>query len=265
MKALDLGGNVAVIIADNPGPLTLDGTRSYRIGARKALLVDPGPDLPDQLERLHELVGDATVRQVCLTHAHTDHAALAARARDAFGARLAASGETLDRLGLDGDALQDGDRLEVDDGSAYVRVVETPGHSADSVSFYLRPEGWLFTGDTVLGAGSSLVTHPDGRMGSYLASLAKLIALRPARVLPGHGEPISEPAVVLEEYRRHRLEREAQILAALDAGARTVEAIRLRVYDQLPAGLEGAAEASIRAHLTHLAERGRVDEEIGAL
>jgi glyoxylase-like metal-dependent hydrolase (beta-lactamase superfamily II) len=216
------------------------------------------------MERLAGLVGDATVEHVCLTHAHADHAGLAQVASNAFGARLAASEETLARLDLDGRVLQGGDRLEVDESSSQLHVVETPGHSADSLSFYLRPAQWLFAGDTVLGAGSSLVVHPDGRMSSYLVSLAKLIALRPKRILPGHGEPISEAERVLEEYRRHRLDREGQILAAIDAGAMSIGAIRLQVYETLPPGLEPAAEASIRAHLVHLAERGRLDEEIVA-
>jgi glyoxylase-like metal-dependent hydrolase (beta-lactamase superfamily II) len=139
MKARELGGGVGVVVAGNPGPLTLDGTRSYRIGKHRALLIDPGPDLPGQMERLAGLVGDATVEHVCLTHAHADHAGLAQVASNAFGARLAASEETLARLDLDGRVLQGGDRLEVDESSSQLHVVETPGHSADSLSFETHP------------------------------------------------------------------------------------------------------------------------------
>lgn len=262
MRRRELGEGVGVVVADNPGPLTLDGTRSYRVGRRRALLIDPGPDVPDQMSRLRELVGEATVQHVCLTHAHADHAGLARAASQAFGAPLAASAETLDRLGLEGLALQGGDLLEVDAGASYLHVLETPGHSADSLCFYLRPIDWLFSGDTVLGAGSSLIAHPDGRLGSYLASLARLISLRPTRILPGHGEPLAEAGRVLEEYRLHRLERERQVMAAIEAGASSVESIRRDVYGELSSGLRKAAEASIRAHLAHLSEQGRLEGEI---
>ncbi len=256
MAAGELGEGVGVVVADNPGPLTLDGTRCYRIGARRAVLLDPGPDRAGGMDRLLELVGEADVEWVGLTHAHHDHAALAPRAAEEFGAPLAASPQTLARLGLEGRPLGDGDRLEVDDGSAYLDVLETPGHSADSLSFCLQPARWLFTGDTVLGEGSTLVAPPDGEMSSYLASLSRLISLRPERILPGHGPPVAEAGTLLEAYRNHRLERERQIRDALEAGAGSLDAIRRRVYPELEAGLASAAEASVRAHLAHLAERG---------
>jgi glyoxylase-like metal-dependent hydrolase (beta-lactamase superfamily II) len=241
MTASELGEEVGVVVADNPGPLTLDGTRSYRIGARRAVLLDPGPDRPAGIDQLVELVGEAVVEWVCLTHAHHDHAALAPRAAEEFGASR---------------PLGEGDRIEVDGGSAHLDVLETPGHSADSLSFCLQPARWLFTGDTVLGEGSTLVAAPDGNMGSYLASLSRLISLRPERVLPGHGPPVADAGALLEGYRHHRLERERQIRDALEAGARSLGAIRRRVYPELQAGLEAAAEGSVRAHLAHLAERG---------
>ena len=252
----ELGAGVASVVADNPGPMTLDGTRSYRVGVRRAVLLDPGPDTPGQLERLRGLVGEARVEWIALTHSHTDHAALAAAAAEEFEAPLAASPASLDRLGLQGRALVDGDRLEIDGGAAELHVLETPGHSADSLSFFLLPPGWLFTGDTVLGEGSSLVAHPDGRMSSYLATLVRLLSLRPRRVLPGHGPAVDEATALLESYRRHRLEREGEIAEAIRLGHTSIESIRRQVYPDLTADLQWAAEGSIRAHLTHLAERG---------
>jgi glyoxylase-like metal-dependent hydrolase (beta-lactamase superfamily II) len=252
MAASELGEGVGVVVSDNPGPLTLDGTRSYRIGTRRAVLLDPGPDRPGGIDRLFELVGEAVVEWVCLTHAHHDHAALAHRAAEEFGASLAASPQTLARIGLEGRPLGDGDRIEVDGGSAHLDALET----ADSLSFCLQPARWLFTGDTVLGEGSTLVAPPDGNMSSYLASLSRLISLRPERILPGHGPPVAEAGALLEGYRHHRLERERQIRDALEAGAGSLDAIRRRVYPVLPAELETAAEGAVRAHLAHLAERG---------
>jgi len=156
---------------------------------------------------------------------------------------------------LDGESLADGNLLPIDDGAGQLEVIDTPGHSADSLSFLLRPAGWLFTGDTVLGEGSSMIAYPDGRMGSYLASLARLIALRPLRLLPGHGAPVDRARELLEEYRRHRLDRERQIRVAIAGGAGSVAEVRERVYGELPTRLERAAEASIAAHVAHLRER----------
>lgn len=255
MRPIELGEGVAVTVAGNPGPLTLDGTRSYRIGVRHAVLLDPGPAAPDQLERLALLVGDATVERVCLSHAHADHSGIVQAAAERFGARIAASSETLRRLGVDGESLADGELLPIDDGAGHLEVIETPGHSADSLSFLLRPAGWLFTGDTVLGQGSSMIAYPDGRMGSYLASLARLIALRPQRLLPGHGAPVDRARELLEEYRRHRLDRERQIRVAIAGGAGSVAEVRECVYGDLPSRVERAAEASIAAHVAHLCER----------
>jgi glyoxylase-like metal-dependent hydrolase (beta-lactamase superfamily II) len=255
VRPIELGEGVAVTVAGNPGPLTLDGTRSYRIGVRHAVLLDPGPADPDQLERLASLVGDATIERVCLSHAHADHSGIVQAAAERFGAPIAASSETLRRLGVDGESLADGELLPIDDGAGQLEVIETPGHSADSLSFLLRPAGWLFTGDTVLGQGSSMIAYPDGRMGSYLASLARLIALRPLRLLPGHGAPVDRARELLEEYRRHRLDRERQIRVAIAEGAGSVAEVRERVYGELPTRVEWAAEASIAAHVAHLCER----------
>jgi glyoxylase-like metal-dependent hydrolase (beta-lactamase superfamily II) len=108
-----------------------------------------------------------------------------------------------------------------------------------------------------------MVGDPDGHMGAYLASLERLAELGPTRILPGHGDPVEDAVARLREYHRHRQEREAQIERAVEGGAGTVAAVRRAVYGELPAGLEWAAEASIRAHLRHLEECGRRLPEIG--
>jgi glyoxylase-like metal-dependent hydrolase (beta-lactamase superfamily II) len=137
-----------------------------------------------------------------------------------------------------------------------LRVIDTPGHAADHLSYLLLPHGWVFTGDLVLGEGSSAVLHPDGRMDDYLASIRKLEALAPRRLLPGHGPPVADAPGRLAEYRLHRLDRERQIVEAIEAGADSVPAIRAAVYGPLPPGLTMAAEASISAHLVRLRDAG---------
>lgn len=255
-RLIDLGEEVRCAVADNPGPMTLDGTRSYLIGRERAVLLDPGPADSDLRERVETLVDGANVELVCLTHAHADHAAGAVSSAAWLGATLAASTGTLRALGVAGRALVDGEKLPLDHGGSLLRVLTTPGHSSDHLAYLHVPSGDLFTGDLVLGSGTAMVGDPDGHMGSYLASLERLAELHPARILPGHGEPVTDPVERLGEYHRHRLERERQIETAVREGAVSVADIRERVYEDLPPGLGWAAEASIRAHLKHLEECG---------
>lgn len=246
-------------MAENPGPLTLDGTRTYLVGRRSLVVVDPGPDLEGRVDRLAAALRDERVEvvAVCLTHAHPDHAGCAAEAAERLGAPLAAGGETLARLGLEGRPLRDGDELAVDGGETRLLALPTPGHSADHFGYLWLPDRWLFTGDLVLGAGSSVIAHPDGSVGACLSSLARLAALRPSRLLPGHGPPVEQAVARLEAYRRHRIEREAQILEAVRAGAASLGAIRSRVYGELPPPLRRIADRSVLASLAHLRESGR--------
>lgn len=242
--------------AGNPGPMTLDGTRIYRVGRREAVLVDPGPDDGDAVERWRDLAGDARIHAVALTHAHPDHAAGAARARELFGARLVASGEALRRLSAPGRTLRDGDEIAVDGGDEVLRALETPGHSGDHLCFLRPSDGVLFTGDLVLGEGSSMVGHPEGSVSDCLASLDRLIALEPSLLLPGHGPDVEEAGARLRSYRAHRRDRTRQVRRAVRDGAATVEEIRRWVYPDVPSTLAGAAGATVRAHLVHLRELG---------
>lgn len=264
-RRLDLAPDLTVLRADNPGPMTLDGTRSYLLGRERLVIVDPGPNRPDQLEALAGVVNGRDVAVVLLTHAHADHAGAAAAAVRRFGAELRASADTLSRLGTGtgGRALEDGETVAPEEGLS-LTAIHAPGHSADHVCYLAEPGRRLLTGDLVLGEGSSAVLHPDGRVADSLASLARLIALRPALLLPGHGPPIEAAKSRLEEYRRHRLERERQVRAAVEGGARTVPEIREVVYGTLPDGLAWAADASVAAHLAALAERGETVPDYGA-
>jgi len=254
--------SVSWFVAPNPGPLTLDGTRCYAVGVERIVLVDPGPAIPGQLERLDALVAERPVESICLTHAHADHAGIAEQAAKRFGAPLAASAETLRRRGLPGRALDGGDSIPVDGGAAWLRTIRTPGHSADHLAYLLEPGRAAFTGDLVLGVGSSAILHPDGDVGSCLASFSRVLSLRPGGLFPGHGPPIEDGEARLKHYRDHRIERHAQVGEAVHSGARTVEELRQLVYGDLEVDLQRAAEASIRAHVVHMREQG---EEVSAI
>lgn len=254
-EVLRPGPGVRCVVADNPGPMTLDGTRTYLVGEERAVLLDPGP-VEGLAERLEALVAGRRVVAVALTHAHPDHAAGARTAARGADAPVAASAATLARTGLEGRAVEDGEGLAVDGGASSLEAVATPGHAADHLCWWWPPAAAVFTGDLVLGTGTAMVGHPDGHMGSYLESLERLRRLDPDRLYPGHGDPVDDADDRLREYLRHRREREEQIRRAAEEGAASVAEIRRRVYGELPDGLDFAAEASIRAHLEHLEERG---------
>lgn len=249
------------VLAPNPGPMTLDGTNTWLLaepGSAEAVVVDPGPDDEGHLRAVASLAGGRGLRitQILLTHGHADHSAGARR----FSELTRAPVRALDPAHtLGGEGLAAGTTVVA--GDLRVDVLATPGHTGDSLCLVLPDHRAVLTGDTVLGRGTSVIAHPDGRLGDYLASLARLQALVAEvpieQVLPGHGPvlalPEVSPAAVLEHYRRHRAERLAEVAAALDAGARTPRDVVERVYADVPRELWPAAELSVRAQLEHLA------------
>jgi len=255
------------VLAPNAGPMTLDGTNTWVLrepGARRSVVVDPGPEMVPHLDATAQAAGEVGV--VLLTHHHADHAEAARTFAERVGCRVRAL-DPAQRLGEEG--LGDGDVVEVD--GLEIRVVGTPGHTADSLSFVLPAEDAVLTGDTVLGRGTTVVAHPDGQLGAYLDSLHRLHRLAEARevqrIWPGHGPVIDDALAVLDHYLAHRAERLAQVAAALaqlqeqphpegiaaDELPRRVVEI---VYADVDPVLWGAAELSVRAQLAHLAEGG---------
>jgi hydroxyacylglutathione hydrolase len=154
--------------------------------------------------------------------------------------------------------LADGDIVRA--GTLNLTALYTPGHSADHLCFLIAEDRAIFTGDLVLGQGSSMVTYPEGDVAAYLRSLDRLAALQPRILFPGHWDPVTEAAAKIEEYRRHRLEREAQILAEVNRGGGTAPELTRRVYGELDDKLMVAAEMTLRAHLKKLVDEGVVRE-----
>lgn len=247
------------VLAPNPSPMTLNGTNTWLIaepGSSSALVVDPGPDDEDHLRRVLDLVADAgqQVAQILLTHGHSDHSAGAAKLAGMTAAPVLAADPAF-RLGEMG--LGPGDVLTA--AGCEVRVVVTPGHTADSVCLLLAADGALLTGDTVLGRGTTVIAQ-DGRLADYLGSLDRLRALADEEqlraLLPGHGPLLADPVGALEFYIAHRRERLAEVTAALAAGDRSLAEIVARVYLDVDPALWPFAEWSVRAQLAYLGEQG---------
>ena len=246
----------ARVLAANPGPMTLDGTNTWILRAPEAdrsVVVDAGPLLEDHLQAVLDAAGDVAV--VLLTHKHPDHSEGAAW----FANRANCAVRSVDpafRIPTDhAHGLAEGDVITA--GALRIEVLPTPGHTLDSVCFWLPQDGSLLTGDTVLGRGTSVVAHPDGALGPYLDSLERLRAFAnsPAgvdRLLPGHGPVIEDPTAVLTYYLNHRHERLDQVRAAIAAGHTTPEAVVEHVYTDVDRTLWPAAERSVRAQLDYL-------------
>ncbi|MFG3123659.1 MBL fold metallo-hydrolase [Streptomyces sp. NPDC048201] len=250
------------VLAPNASPMTLDGTNTWIVAepdSDLAVVIDPGP-LDDG--HLREVVDTAEkagkrIALTLLTHGHADHAEGASRFAEITGTRVRALDPAL-RLGDEG--LGAGDVVTV--GGLELRVVPTPGHTADSLSFHLPADRAVLTGDTILGRGTTLVAHPDGRLGEYLASLRRLRSLTVDdgvhTVLPGHGPVLEDAQGAVEFYLAHRANRLAQVETAVENGHRTAEAVVAHVYADVDRSLWPAAELSVRAQLDYLGEHGLI-------
>jgi glyoxylase-like metal-dependent hydrolase (beta-lactamase superfamily II) len=245
-----------LVLAPNPSPYTLEGTNTWVLcepGSAAAVVVDPGPLHEGHLAAVVEAAErlGARVAQILLTHGHPDHAASARRFAELTGAPVRALDPAL-RLGEEG--LAPGEALEVD--GLELRVIGTPGHTGDSLSFLLPADRAVLTGDTVLGRGTTLVAHPDGTLGDYLNSLRELREAAARHefdtVLPGHGPVLGDAIGVLDFYLAHRAERLEQVRAALAAGDGSAGQVVRRVYAQVDPALWPAAELSVRAQLHYL-------------
>jgi glyoxylase-like metal-dependent hydrolase (beta-lactamase superfamily II) len=244
----------AVLLQDNPSPMTLDGTNTWVLRApdeQECVVVDPGDDDPDHQQRV---AAHGPVAIILLTHRHHDHAAGARRFAELTGAPVRALDPS---LVLGAEALADGDVVAA--AGCELRVVATPGHTSDSLSFRLDGPGArspaVLTGDTILGRGTTVIAHPDGALGPYLGSLRRLAELPDGtEVLPGHGPELPDASTAARLYLAHREERLEQVREALralgpDATARQVVE---RVYADVDRVLWPAAEASVRAQLSYL-------------
>jgi glyoxylase-like metal-dependent hydrolase (beta-lactamase superfamily II) len=214
--------------ADNPSPLTLDGTNTYVVGR---WVVDPGPALDSHLRSIRQALNGG-IEGVVLTHSHADHS------------------EAAPFLGAPVSLPRDGEEI------GPFTALATPGHSADSVCLLMGSV--CFTGDTVLGAGSVFIAPGEGSLSAYLDSLRRLRELDLEVICPGHGPYVWDPVAKLDEYVSHRLDRERRLLDALDSGLRSRDDLLDAAWSDVPPELRGAAALTLAAHLEKLAEEGRL-------
>src|SRR5262249_52599368 len=257
---MELAEGLDVVLAPNPGLMTGPGTNQYLLGERDAVQLDAAPLVDGNRRRL--AAEGIPVARLVLTHIHPDHVGGAldlevpiavhrSRAGFVVGGRPLAPAVQLD----------DGDEIRWPGGRLV--AVHTPGHESGHCCLYEPDRRWLFTGDTVLSTGTSIIAPPDGDMGAYLESLRRLRALDLATIFPGHGPPVERPHALLDAYVAHRMLRERQIVAVLRRGATEIPPLVTEIYADLQPGLVWAAALTVRAHLAKLEREGTVVAERG--
>jgi len=237
------------VLAPNPGPMTLEGTNTWVVGPPPAVVIDPGPDDPAHLAAIRAEAG--TVGIILVTHGHPDHAPGADALARSTGAPVHAWRP------LEGwQPIRAGQQLQT--GAVTMVAVHTPGHTPDHVAFFAPASRSLFTGDAVLGRGTSVIDPPEGDLAAYVRSLEAMAELDPGTIYPGHGPAVWDAPAKLREYLVHREEREQQVLEALGEGPRTPAEIVPVVYEGYPSEVLDLAARSVLAHLLKLERDGRV-------
>jgi glyoxylase-like metal-dependent hydrolase (beta-lactamase superfamily II) len=224
---------VVRVTAPNPSALTLDGTNTYVVGT---WIVDPGPADAAHVAAVQAAAAEG-IEGVVPTHGHADHA----EGAELYGVEVHRPGEG--------------------ESAGPFAAIATPGHSADSVCL-VWGTGVCFTGDTVLGTGSVFIAPGEGSLSAYLESLRRLRELPLEVLCPGHGPYVWDPAAKLDEYIGHRLEREARLIEALDAGLRTRDELLDSAWSDAPTELRYFAGLSLASHLEKLEEEGRLPDGV---
>jgi glyoxylase-like metal-dependent hydrolase (beta-lactamase superfamily II) len=252
---------VTVALGQNPGIFTGPGTNTYLVGTgRRRILLDTGSGAdayPDVLARALTQAGCDAIQEIVLTHGHPDHLGGVEQVQARFGPlRVSKLPGADDPASLRAVPLAEGSVVRTE--GATLRAVHTPGHAPDHLCFVLEEEQALFSGDNVLGVGTTVIPSHGGDLLDYMRSLGRMLALAPRRIYPAHGPVIADGGKKIREYVAHRDAREAQILTALAQGDAPIATLVARIYTDVPQVLHAAAAHSVAAHLGKLEREGRV-------
>lgn len=248
--------------AANPGYMTLDGTNQYLLGKDEITVIDVALSSQKNVDGILaqvEAMGGKKIEKILLTHIHRDHSGGALALKKRSGSKLGICRLRAGYVGNEDFTYSDGDEISYDGGK--LEVVHTPGHESGHCCFYELEQQALFTGDHILGRGTTVIPPPDGDMVQYIQSLEKLLDLKIRVLLPGHGPAIRDPYRKIKEYIDHRLMREQEVLRYLNEGCDTTSALAGKIYAGFPAALQSVGQLSVEAHLVKLMQEGRVSKK----
>ncbi len=252
---------VVVGLGQNPSQFTGPGTNTYLVGTgEERILLDTGSGHPEYipiLEQALERAGCRSIQEIVLTHGHADHIGGVASIQQRFGKlRVSKLPEPLFDAPYDFEISEIGEGATFETEGAHLRALHTPGHAPDHLCFVLEEENSVFTGDNVLGVGTTVIPSETGDLAAYMSSLTRLLDVAPTSLYPAHGPVIPDGQTKVKEYIAHRNHREAQILAAMEAGAHDVPAMVAVIYAAYPVSLHAAAGQSVGSHLLKLEKEG---------
>jgi glyoxylase-like metal-dependent hydrolase (beta-lactamase superfamily II) len=256
------------VIANNPGPFTYLGTGVYIVGSGDVAVIDPGPHIDAHFDALKRALQGERVTHVLVTHSHMDHSPLAHPLAQWAGCKVYAAGPVIpseSEVRMEaGDDLRFEPDVKIRDGEIFrgpdwtIEAITTPGHTSNHVCFALKEENALFSGDHVMGWSTTVISPPDGNMGDYFDSLAKIRRRGFSTIWPTHGPPITDVGPFLDAYIEHRMAREQMIVDRLRAGDTLIPKMVEVIYKDVDKRLHPAACHSVLAHMIHLVETGRV-------
>ena len=264
---------IARLLARNPSPFTYFGTQTYLVGDEELVVIDPGPDMPEQVDAILAAINGRNLVAIACTHTHRDHSPASRALKAATGALIIGCAPlALESIGPRADAsfdkqyapdtvLADGEAIELD-GKSLIAVA-TPGHTSNHLCFAYGDA--LFTGDHVMGWSTTVVVPPDGDMAAYMRSLDKLRQRKDRIYYPAHGPAVTKPAQLVRGMMGHRLQRERQILKLIGERPRDISDIVANAYPGLDQRLVPAAGGSVLAHLVDLERRGLVEAGEGEI
>lgn len=258
------------LVANNPGPFTYKGTGVYIIGRGQVAIIDPGPDNAEHIEAVLKAVEGETVTHILVTHRHMDHSPAAHPLAERTGAKVYASTLPPKPSACDELRLEAGDDhyftpdIDVEDGQRFsgpgwtIEAVFTPGHTTNHMAYALIEENALFPGDHIMGWSTTVIGPPDGDMTDYFNSLEKVRDRNYETLWPTHGPPVREVRPFVQAFIDHRLGREAQIIAQMQAGHTRIKDMVSVIYADVDKRLHPAACHSVLAHMIRLVQLGRV-------
>ena len=284
-EAEQLQDDLVVITANNASPMTFTGTRSYILGTDNLIVIDPGPENNQHFKSIMDYVGKRKVTDIIITHSHVDHSPLSRRlknetgasiigfgsadeARTSFMKKLSSSLDLGGEEGIDQDLTLDEkviDKQVIKKNDYTIEVIHTPGHLSNHICLSIKEKKALFSGDHVMGWATTLISPPDGDLGSFMKSLEKLSKRDEQVYYPGHGKPVKDPKQMVLAQIEHRRDREIQILRSISKVSRTPSEIVEEVYVGLNPMLKPAAVRNVLAHLIDLYEREKVSVDIFSL